>query len=716
MAARAMGPTMAGGMQPIVKDGYEVVVTPDVANPELRREGQPEVFYYIPNQIRMARKEGPDKGDWLFSMLRFAGAPSAGGNIGATEDEEVAGGVLTFTTTGALPDHVLQTVQDAIIAQYSQSEDYFWGIRSGQRAVFRPAIVTANTTTISNVSPTPRGLPSLGRGGTRGGSVVSARGIPPARDLPATMTTRDAEAASNLDSWYWHMQGQGSGSIDPTGQNAFSALLGAYPAAICYAGFHGTGSPIVVIQNMKLKFWSPVVDLRIRGNWSKVFEHFSAHAQGRYLWASVDIKAELNRMRANGLIEVELKVDATIPGGEKIAEQIEKRSDLVYDKFMEQAKQYIFGPPEKEEGAEVQGKASSAISPWGAGLALKYRRDETNLELEYHEVRQFAHLQDHTVSSSLGGMFEAMQQEGEIAEKKYFPNVYLDDFNRKLTRVVRPVAAWKDKTVEFVTAEIAYVNTKGEKMWEGHIFGPPSADGSDDSWTYRVAQKTASDVANPPADWKPDITYIKRKVHLAEPPSELDDPYTRVQIDRNVIDLDPEPDGLPLNDTTLEVRADSAGRLAVGPIELGVVLTDRTQMVEAILEPTDDQGNPIGRPQVRFRWEYSDYDRDRIWMIFTGDPEFLPFYRYQVEVTVKGTLFEPGRAWKGPWVAAAGNGPVTLTIPRPSDPGVTARSLPVLATAETDDRPRGEVHVTEAPASATNGAAERTANGLKSLI
>jgi hypothetical protein len=103
-------------------------------------------------------------------------------------------------------------------------------------------------------------------------------------------------------------------------------------------------------------------------------------------------------------------------------------------------------------------------------------------------------------------------------------------------------------------------------------------------------------------------------------------------------------------------------------------------------------------------------------MIFTGDPEFLPFYRYQVEVTVKGTLFEPGRAWKGPWVAAAGNGPVTLTIPRPSDPGVTARSLPVLATAETDDRPRGEVHVTEAPASATNGAAERTANGLKSLI
>jgi hypothetical protein len=705
MAARAMGPTMAGGLQPIVKDGYEVVMVPDVENPNLRRERQPEVFYYIPNQVRMARKEGPNNGDWLFSMLSFKGATSEGGTIGATGDEEVAGGVLTFTTTGALPDNVLQAAQDAIIQQYSQSEDHFWGIRSGQRPVFRPAIVMANTTTISNVSPTARGLPTLATAGTRGGSV-----IPPARDLPATATLRDAANDSNLNAWYWNMQGQGSGSIDPTGQNAYSALLGAYPAAICHAGFHGTGSPIVVIQNMKLKFWSPVVDLRIRGNWSKVFEHFSAHAQGRYLWASVDIKAELNKMRMNGLIEVELKIDPTIPGGEKIAEQIEKRSDLVYDKFMEQAKKVIFEPPAPDvPGAEVQGKASSAISPWGAGLALKYRRDETNLQLEYHETRQFAHLQDHTVSSSMSGMFEAMQQEGPTAEKKYFPTVYLDDFNRKLTRVVRPVAAWSDKTVEFLSASVAYVDTEGSKMWEGHIFGPPPADGSAESWTYRVAQKAASDVSNPPADWKPDITYVKRKVHLAEPPSELQDPYKRVQIDRNVIDLDPEPNGTPLNDTTLEVRADSAGRLAVGPIGLGVVLTDSTQMVEAILEPTDDQGNPIGRPQVRFRWDYKDYDRDRIWLVFTGDPDFRPFFRYQVEVTVKGTLFEPGRSWKGPWTAAAGNGPVTLAIPRPNDPGVTARSLPLLAVAE------AEPTVAEVPVPAGNGASEQTRDGLKTL-
>jgi hypothetical protein len=72
----------------------------------------------------------------------------------------------------------------------------------------------------------------------------------------------------------------------------------------------------------------------------------------------------------------------------------------------------------------------------------------------------------------------------------------------------------------------------------------------------------------------------------------------------------------------------------------------------------------------------NDYDRDRTWMIFTGDPQFRPFYRYQVSVTVKGTLFEPGRSWSGPWIAANGNGPLVIDIPRPGNPGVVTRSMP----------------------------------------
>jgi hypothetical protein len=679
---------MAGGMQPITERGYALLYLPDVNNFQLQSEGQAPVFYWVPNQIRMARKDGPDQGDYLFNLIRFAGTQSAETTVGATEDREVAGGLLTFTVTGSPPAEVLRASQQQILDQYSQSTDFFWGIRASRPPIFRPAIITENITSISSVSPTPRGLPTMRvtRSGDR--QVLEPRGAP-ARQLPAVVRGSEAAADSNLDPWYWHMQGQGSGSIDPAGTQAFSALIGAYPAAILWESFHGTASPVVVIQAMKLKVWSPMIELRIRGQWKRVFDHFSAAASGRYLWASVDIKAELNRMRINGDIEVEVKVDSTIPGGEEIARKLDERSDLVFQRFMEAAKQIIFEPPQPQvEAAQASSSSGrSLFSPWGAGLSLKYRRDETDLRLEYHETRQEAYLQEHTPSSSLAGMYEEMHRDPE-AERKYFRSVYLDDWPRKLARLCRPVAAWGDGTVESLSVQVGYPNTDGSLQWQGHLFGPPGPEGGDDSWKFRATQKVQSDVTNPPQGWQPDITFIKRKVHLAEPPSEIENPYVRVQIDQNVIDLDPEPNGTPLNDTILEVRADSAGRLAVGPIELGAVLTDATQLVEVLMEATDDQGSPVGRQQVRFRWKFDDADRDRLWMVFTGDPEFRAFFRYRVQVTIKGTLFEPGKSWEGPWVQASGNGPITISVPRPNDPGVTTRMLPAFMTGLGDGEMR----------------------------
>jgi hypothetical protein len=223
-----------------------------------------------------------------------------------------------------------------------------------------------------------------------------------------------------------------------------------------------------------------------------------------------------------------------------------------------------------------------------------------------------------------------------------------------------------------MSVEIGYPGTDGALTWQGHSFA--GDEGNDGTYKYAAVQKAENEVQNPPDGWAPDKTFIKRKVHLAEPPSEVVDPYRRTQIQKNVIDLDPEPNGTPLNDTVLEVRADAAGKLAVGPVQLGVVLTDNTQVVEAVFEATDENGASLGIPQVRFRWNQDDYDRDRIWTIFTGDPNFKPYYRYQVQVTVKGTLFEPGRAWQGPWVQSQGNGPLVINVPRPDGEGVTTRS------------------------------------------
>lgn len=669
MPATAMGPTFAGGEEPLLsEEGYRLLFLPDVNNWELQRQGGAPVFYWVPNLVRLARKRGPDAGDYLFNLIRFAGVQSDEGIVGATDDREVAGGVCTFTITGAPPDRVLEELQGKIVAKYEADGDYFWGIRRSRQPVFRPAIITSNVTTISNVAPTREGIPTAVRHDGARGARISFPKLGYPLEPPqhrAIMNARRARDASNLDPWLWQMQGEGQGSISASGQNAYSALLGAYPTAILWEAFHGTASPIVVNQALKLKAWSPQVELTIRGNWSKIFEHFSAAFSGRYLFAKVDVQAEFNKMRTEGTIEVDLKIDPTIPNGDKIIENIEKRSDLIVEKFMEQAKKVIFEPPPPEVEAA---HASSGKGLWGVGLALKYRKDQTDLKLDYHEKRQIAFLQDHVISSSLTGMFEEMRADPE-AEGKYFLTVYLDDWPRKIARVVKPVCNWRDGAVGFMSAQIGYPNTQGELMWEGHVFQETEA--NDDAWKYGIAQKQASDVSNPPEDWTPDRTFVKRKVHLNEPPSEIEDPFKRVQIDRDEINIDPEPNGTALNDTTLEVRSDSAGRLAIGPIELGAVLQDETQTVEVVMEPTDDQGAPVGREPVRFVWNFDDQGSDRLWLLFTGDPEFRVFYRYKVRVLVKGTIFEPGKEWEGPWVESSGNGPITISIPRPGDPGVS---------------------------------------------
>src|SRR5262245_40553285 len=310
MATNALGPTLAGGLQPIVENGFELVYLPDVNNSDLQREGKPPVFYYVPNQIRLARKNGAEDADYLFNLIRFAGKQTASTTIGAEGDREVAGGVVTFTITGQVPDAILQKSQEKILAQWNAKTDYFWGIRTSTKPIFRPAIVVANTTSISNVSPIGnRGLPAIDRRNPRAreapGSALRVMGTPPPRTFPRSVSSGSRAASdSNLDPWYWNMQGQGPGSIDPGGQNAYSALIGAYPTAILWEAFHGTASPLVVIQALKLKAWSPVVEIRIHGDWKRIFEHFSAAFSGRYWFASVDAAAEFNKMKISGEIEV----------------------------------------------------------------------------------------------------------------------------------------------------------------------------------------------------------------------------------------------------------------------------------------------------------------------------------------------------------------------------------------------------------------------------
>lgn len=699
MAINAIGPTMAGGRQPIVTDGYELLYYPDANNYDLQESGGSPVFYWLPNYVHLARKNGEDEGNLMFNLIRFAGRQSENSNIGVNTEsgaQEVAGGVLGFTINSAPPHHVLEESQNKIIEQFQGNNDFFWGIRKNVTPIFRPVVIVDNQTSVTNLSPNasgevvepvePQSNDPVSPGSVTRVPINFARTRVPSFISKRPFNARNygkTRAGRSMEPWFWNMQGEGTGSIDPMGQNAFTALVGAYPASILWSAFHGAYTPVNVAMNIKMPFWIPAFEITIRGNWERIFDHFSAHAKGRYAWFSADIKAEINRMRMDGTIEVDIKINnAMIPDPEKVVEEITERTDFILDKFMEQAKTVIFDPPQPDVEAAESSGGGGFFGLWGAGLALKYRRDSTNLSLYYHETQQVSYIQEHLISSSLEGMSDELESYPE-KEPIYFQTLYLDDWPRKLARVIKPVCNWPvgnwmGQPVDHMSVQIGYPNTEGEIMWTGSI--PPflKTDSPDRTWECAVTQKLEEHVANPPSGWTADKTYIKRKVNMLEPPDPFQFPNTRVQIEDNEISIDPGENGTLSNDIIIEVRADDAGRILLGPINLNIQLENATQFVEVTFQATDEAGDEIIDDQgnirfdpVVFRFNFEDQDQGRYWSVFTSDKEVHSYYKYQVKVVVKGSIFTKGMTWTGPWKRGAGNGPLLVSVPTPESEGVT---------------------------------------------
>ena len=487
---------------------------------------------------------------------------------------------------------------------------------------------------------------------------------------------------SALDPWYWGLQGNGPGPMDPAAEHAFSGLLGTLPTAILWQGFRGTYSPVSVAQSFLIPVWSTNIRLKITGDWNRVFSHFSGQAKGRYWWFSADIKAEFNNLRISGGITVDLLIDGTSPGADKMEQEINKRIDLITERFTELAKQVIFQPAPQVEPAEAKesGGLFGSLFGFGGGVSLKARMDTTNVNLRYEETRKFRYNRLHVISSSLEGFFDEIKRDAN-AERKYFETLYLDDWDRKVTRIVKPVVNWPDPSqkwigdpVSFLSCDVGYPDTRGSVQWTGHVF--QSTDTNDATrWAPAFAKKAAADVANQPQNWTPDKSFVKRRVHFTEPPGALESPNNRVFVERNIIELDPGENGTLSNDTTIEVRADSVGVLEVGPIALNVALEDRTQIVEVEFKAEGKTIDNKERPVVRFSWNVTDQDQPRRWKIFTGDPEFMPAFKYRVRVIVRGSIFTAGMQWTGPWKQGLGSGPLMVTVPTPDSEGVTRERL-----------------------------------------
>lgn len=687
--ANPVGPAWVGRFEEFVvnaADGlqYRICYFPDRANDELQRAGDAPCFYWVPNEVRLSRKG--DIGDYKFHHTHFVGTFDEDTNVGIANGE-TQGGILGFTTTSSYPVAVLQQAQEQLLAKFRGSDEKYWGWRTPVAPRFAIAPIVANVTAVSNVVPGVDGSPPPALEGGGGGNGAGApRGV--ARRPKSLLNPRSVphgrafRGPTALDPWGFRLFGQGPGNV-LGGDNAYSAVMGPLPSEILWAGFHGSYSPIVVVQNLQLQMWSQLMRIKIEGNWDRVFEHFSAAAQGRYFWFSADIKAEFNNLRINGGIKVHTEIDGTVPGGAEMEEAINKRIDTIVAQFTEIAKKVIFDPaPPQVEAAQASSGGLGSIFGFGAGVALKYRRDETNLNLSYDETKYVRFLQPHTISSSMEGFFNEIKSDPE-AERKYFTRLVLGQLGRKIKRIVKPVVNWPNPSqgwvgepVSFLSCQVGYPNQDGTLQWKADTF--QASDAADRSFVPVFVQWMRDEVTNPPASWEPDDAFLKRRVHMLEPPGETEYPHMRVQVENNVIELDQGENGTLGNDNIVEVRADRVGVHDLGPILMSVMLETEAQMVEVEFRPRGRRSDGTDRSGaiVRFRWTFNDQNESRFWRIFTGQPDYVTVYDYRVHVTVRGTLFTTGMAWSGPWVTdVRGNGPLLVAVPGPGDQGVVTRRL-----------------------------------------
>src|SRR5262249_26216489 len=142
---------------------------------------------------------------------------------------------------------------------------------------------------------------------------------------------------------------------------------------------------------------------------------------------------------------------------------------------------------------EAPAEASGGFLGLGGGVAFKLRRDQVTLNLHYEETREMAYLQDYPISGQMEGLYDEIKKDA-AAEKKYFTTLYLGDWERKVSRIVKPVVNWPDpgkkwagQPVAFLSVQTGYPDTQGALQWDGHIF--QAADGPDAHWETAIEMK-----------------------------------------------------------------------------------------------------------------------------------------------------------------------------------------------------------------------------------
>lgn len=628
----ALGPYYGPNRMLIVqkdKDGttYQLNIFPDLFNEELRKAGKPLQFYYLPDEPRMAKN---DAGDYMFHFTKFAGVLTADDNIAAATpgQTEVAGGVLAFTSTMKIPDDVIRNAIDQLKRNSTSdpkfSTDRLFKLDSSQEVGLGVVPIVDNVVSISNLSPE---------------------------------NLSDPNSQKPDDPWLWKMQGEGKGTINPVGNNAYTAMVGQYPAQLIEAGFHGASSPVFVHNALKHKFYTGAFTASIHGNWKAIYDHFSADLKASYMFVKADLQAAFNNAVKDGVIKKKITIDNEVltPDQEK---NYEAQVDKTFDKFLEIAQKTIFDPqPPKIDNAKAADTGAAGVS-----FALKYEHDETHLTLDFEEEIDETYIKDNVISAHLMGFYDTLKDD-PAAEEKYFDTVHLAEGYRKVHVIASARAFWPDANgnggdpIEQLVLQVGYPDSTGAVVYKNsalymdNVGAAKSTATAPAIWTKdnksRIFLFDFERQANLPKD-RQEVIYVKREVRYQE--------RACVEVPGRTLTF-PEAQ---TTDHSIEVAADALGMLRVGPVQLDTRLDDRTKAMVTFRK--------ANRNPETMRFSSDNLAQPQFFEAWTANPADALNWSYQVSMIIESKVAAvPALTYPGSETPMVGSVPLIAQVPLPPD-------------------------------------------------
>ena len=625
----------------------------DINNDRLRQLNKPRYFYILPNRVYLA-KDGI--GRYMLDFIKFAGVLSADNNIGATGQEEVAGGVLSFSSTLELPPGVLDSVKDQITTMI-KSDPSFKTHPLFQLPASQPQInlgfvpIDASEVAVSNLTM---------------------------NDITSDPAKQQAD-----DKWLWRMQGEGKGSIDPNGFNSNVAMVGQFPAALIASGLHGENTPIMVHNALKLRFRCKPIQIVVNANVSKIFENFSSNTKYKDDWNQINIQTVFQENSLSQYITVKM-----IFGDQEIDDKEKKAyMDIAQDaqnKMFDQIKSYIFDRQEPKVDPAVAADTHSRqlVKDYSLfwGLYNHYSEQDSDNGYSYAfksnvDITQFNSTFTYTLegpysiltvaSGTMSGLFNEIKAKPEL-EQAYIQFVNLGDAFKKIHVIATSRANWPDSNaagdpLDKLTLSVGYTDSNGVIQYSnsGRYYDNLSKklsapnDTAPAIWTkddkdrvfvfeFAVNENIAKDLQNK--------IFIKRTVAYKM------DPRVKINDDNTV--LIPEE---PTTDTQIEVKANIVGHLIVGPLNLDVNLDQHTE-IEVTFEKN-------GFDPTTWLFSAANINDKKVFELWTNENTTLISWTYKVKVTYKSFGLMPAITYEAAPTPMQGSYPngIMLHIPPPPD-------------------------------------------------